>query len=266
MRKYLAVLNLALLFASCKNNTTVLKPHTLDQDSVEYSNYIMNLVMNNYKYLIPDYSGESKLLRSDTVYYMVKATHVLRRYYKRDSMNTFQGTREIYDPVLGLDFKIHRWTCGCEVSLPNTIIYLSNRKDFDYGFIFRDENAPKSEDTIKGRLPDGPLRLQVQFTYLLNRLKINYIKDKPKVERFVTDIADSLLGLKKLSLADSVGLEMNAATINKLKGNNPDILFYNSSSKYYKGYWRFDIETYDKDMVFVAAHFTKIADRTTTEN
>jgi len=219
----------------------------------------MNLIMNNYKYLVPDYGQESQLLYSDTTYYLYKSTRVLRKYYKPDTMNGFTGTREIKDAELGLTVRMHRWTCGCEVSLPNTIIYLSNRKDFDYAFVLNDESLKKNEeDTVhKGFLPNGPPPLQFQLNYLCNRLVLNFNSKKKEIHHFLSIITDSLLGLKKLSDEDAAQFNLDAKMTKELKDNNGDILYYESSSKYYKGFWRFEFITYQVNRIFIKAEFSR---------
>jgi hypothetical protein len=180
-------------------------------------------------------------------------------------MNGFTGSREINDTELGLDLRIHRWTCGCEVSLPNTIIYISNRKSFDYGFIFHDESL--IDTVVKGTLPNGPPTLEFQLNYLTNRLVINFVSDKKQVQHFLSLITDSLLCLKKLSIQDTSKLR-GAGNLNQLikelQSGNADIAYYNSSTKYFKGFWRFEFVTYKGDRLYIKAEFNKCKSGKTT--
>jgi hypothetical protein len=246
-----------------------------------YVNYMMTLLTNNFKYMAPDYTGEYQLLFTDSSYYLYKATKVFAKGIKKDSMNIFLGYKEVNDARLGLTLRIHRWTCGCEVSLPNTMFYLSNRKNFEYAFIFKDEarNRRYDDSLTNQALPDGPPRLDFQLNLLANKLRINTADKKESLKHFLSLFTDSLLALKPVTgqdvntimsewkkydevlneagpckCAEDIDKEMQQMT-DELKSGNKDILYYRSSSKYYKGYWRF--EFIDRGRILIKADFNK---------
>ncbi|NNM94310.1 MAG: hypothetical protein HKL88_02465 [Bacteroidia bacterium] len=106
--------------------------------------------------------------------------------------------------------------------------------------------------------------------------------DDAHIRRFVSLIADSLLGLKPVSSADIPELEKENDTINKqysadtsctacisvikekiksmtneLRQGSHDMLYYRSSTKYFPGYWRFEF-TIRNGHRYIRAEFIKL--------
>lgn len=282
MKYLLGIFTLSVLFFSCTNNNGTAQLSQQKEDSIRYDNLIMSVVMNDYNYLIPDYAREAELVRTDNNYYAYKINHVIGKGFKSDTTNGFTGSKEIYNKQLGLTLRIHRWTCGCEVSLPNTIISVSNQKDFEYAFIFYEEYLPRKDDSVIGHpRPQGPPTLEFQLNFITNALKINMLGQSNEAYHFFSLVTDSLLGLKKVTLKDTAALRMEKDAyvneyINKegcetcaqhisnemntmiaeLKSGNKNIFYYHSSSKYYKGYWRFEF-TSQEGRIYIKAHFNK---------
>lgn len=282
MKYLLGIFTVSVLFFSCTNNGRTTEFQQQKQDSVRYANLIMNLVMNDYNYLIPDYAREAELVRTDNNYYAYKANRVINKSFKSDTTNGFTGSKEVQDKELGLTLRIHRWTCGCEIALPNTIVSVSNHKDIEYAFIFYEEYLPRKDDSVIGHpRPQGPPSLEFQLNFITNALQINSLSQGNEAYHFFSLITDSLLGLKRITLkdtaalrmerdiyvaeytkkegcescADHISTEMNMM-ISELKLGNKDIFYYHSSSKYYKGYWRFEL-TSQEGRIYIKAHFNK---------
>lgn len=273
---------MSILFFSCSSNNETMQLQQQNQDSIRYNNLIMTLVMNDYNYLIPDYAREAELVRTDNSYYLYKATRVLHKGFTKDTINGFTGSKEINDKYLGLTLRIHRWTCGCEISLPNTIISLSDNKNFEYAFIFNEEGLPRVDDSVKGHpRPQGPPSLEFQLNFITNALQINSLGQANVAYHFFSLVTDSLLGLKRVTITDTAALRQEKDTyvseyinkegcatcaqhigneidtmIEELKSGNGSILYYHSSSKYYKGYWRFEFTSLE-GRIYIKAHFNK---------
>jgi len=271
-----------LLIGGCNTNNGVVSQQSNTQDSIKYANFIMNALMNNINYLVPDYGKEAQLIFGDNYYYGYKANKVLRKYFKKDTVNGFTGYKEIRDKELNLTFRVHRWTCGCEVSLPNTILYVSNQKDFENAFVLTDECKILTNDTISEKLhPTGPPSLQFQLNFITNALKMNSLQSTKYVEHFFDIVADSLLYLKRLSAKDLDELQKEreqyhslnvkqadcsdcaqnvdsqmAKMISEIKSGSDAILYCRSSTKYYPGFWRFEF-TIKEGRIFINANFNK---------
>ncbi len=250
------------------------------QDSIHYSSLVMSVLMNDVNYLVPDYPREAELIFNDNDYYLYKSTKVLRRTFKKDSISGFTGYKEIQDNWLNLTMRVHRWNCGCEISIPNTLLYISNRKDFEYAFLFFDESRTRTNDTISEKHhATGPPSLEFQINYILNALKMNSAQSGNETERFLHLIADSLLCLKPISAADIPELqkEKQAYTkdytgdttcrickegfaaqmdtmMNELKSDKGNVLYYHGSTKYFRGYWRFEFTTRNGRLYIMAAY------------
>lgn len=280
MKRALLILFFPLLFLyGCNTLSTKGQQSSSSQDSAHYASLIMTVVMNNYKYLIPDDASEGIMLRSDPNYYLYKATKVLKKTYKKDSLNGFLGYKEVKDKALSLTLRVHRWTCGCEISLPNTVIYVNNHKDVEYAFVFREENPPRNENDSLTQVPypDGPARLQFQVNFLANALKLNSATGNGNADRFLSLIVDSLLEMQRITIKDIGALTKEEETLKQTNGNSicaenidkemqqmiaelksgdNSVLYYRSSSRYYKGYWRFQF-TIDMGHVYIKAQFNK---------
>jgi len=270
-----------LCICGCNNGSEVSQEQGL-QDTVRYANFIMNVAMNNCNYLVPDYAREPELIFADNSYYVYKKTKITRRFFKRDSINGFTGCKEITDKELNLTLRIHRWTCGCEVSLPNTIVYITNQKDFEYAFVLTDESKVRTNDTVIEKLhPVGPPTLQFQLNFISNALKINTLQSTQYAEHFFTLVADSLLGLKRLSAKDITELQKEKGAyhtenikqtdcaictqvidnqmdkmLGEIKSGNDAVLYCRSSSKYYPGFWKFEFIV-KTGRIFINATFNK---------
>jgi hypothetical protein len=271
----------ALLTFGCNSGGEVTRRDS-SKDSVKYAGFIMNTLMNSINYLAPDYSRELELIDGDPYYYSYKATKVLRKFFKSDTINGFTGYREIRDKELNLTLRIHRWTCGCEVSLPNTVLYVSNQKDFEYAFVLTDESKIRTNDTISEKVHSiGPPTLEFQLNLLINALKINSMQSTKEAEHFFALVTDSLLCLKRLSVGDVNELQKEEEAYNKENMQQPDcsicaetinaqmdkmiseiksgsdtILYYLSTTKYYPGFWRFEF-TIKTGKIYITASFNK---------
>jgi hypothetical protein len=273
----------AILFIwGCNSNNSAVSQRADLQDSVKYSSFVMNVLMNSINYLVPDYGKEAQLIFADNYYYGYKASKVMRKYLKKDTVNGFTGYREIKDTELNLTFRVHRWTCGCEVSLPNTILYVSNQKNFEYGFVLTDECKILTNDTTSVNLhPTGPPTLQFQLNFIMNALKMNSVQSTKYVQHFFAIVVDSLLYLKRLSAKDADELQKEKEKyrqentqqpdcsvctqtvdaqmdkmINEIKSRNDAILYCRSTTKYYPGFWRFEFIVKEGRM-FINAAFNK---------
>lgn len=242
----------------------------------------MNVLMNNINYLAPDYAHEAEMIFNDNDYYLYKSSKIIKKFLKKDTINGFTGYKEVKNQELNLTMRVHRWTCGCEISLPNTILYFSNQTNFEYAFVFADESKIRTSDTLTEKNhPTGPPTLEFQINFILNALKINSLQSGKYAEHFLALLSDSLLCLQRFTITDIPSLKNEKSKynnecskdttcqvckksfleqidkmINELKSGNQNIFYYQSSTKYYPGFWRFEL-TINKGRIYIKAYFNK---------
>jgi hypothetical protein len=197
-RHHLAIFVLCLLTAC----STVKEKKTDAEDKAHYNSLILNVVTNNLL------EGHTK----DPNYPFFE----LYNGFIYDTASILKIKKEVNDPSIGVKMRMHKWSgmYGAD----SRIFYFTDNQGFEFTYFFKDniqfnywgedirkgaiENDQEKKNREDRRKAMQAIRMKFSdyLTYLTYRLKL---KSPDTVKKFMHLFADSLLGLKELTVKDT---------------------------------------------------------------
>jgi len=196
-------------FYSCKQTQKKEKGFTMP-DSTHYDNFILNIALAT-----PEFASEKYFNMKHLKAFEFAKELILRK-------------KEIKDTASGILLRKHDWTYDGGQSFSKTIVFVSNGKDFEYAFPFLDEfyyhleHSKKNSDLYSDYVFNQHKNFEFQLNYIVHKLDLNKSSRRNKLNRFITLLADSLLGMKEIEAAevDSLKKQLNHIT-NQNYNENP---------------------------------------------
>lgn len=195
MRNVISIIFCTLFLAGCFQKANHEKIKTGNDDW--YKHYILNIAMSN-----PDYNCDRCLPDAWNVW-AKDITKIKRKAIDKDN---------------NVEMNLHQWTYDGGQSFPKSIIYVSGINDYGYAFPFYDEYfyyGKYSPTFLEHNDSENHTKLtfETHLNYVISKLGYNNIEDKKIANEFLTLFADSLLGLKEITLNDTTELKNYFAEI-----------------------------------------------------
>ncbi len=245
-----------LIIISCNENKSIL----IHSNASDYNNLILNVVLSNPD-LLPPYKVPEHSLDSF-------------------SNQILKVSKEVIDNKLGITLRLHKWSYDGQTP-PKTIVYISDKKGFQYAFPFLDEYyyyciyVSSSEDEQLIDEYQWKFMFDWQLNFAIQNLKLNKVSKTGELDKFISLLMDSLLGSSEITLntISDLNAKLNSAKsryhetdscrnktiislqkmINNLQ-NNKDNIRYFSCIDGYDSYWKFKSILKDS-IVFVKPSF-----------
>lgn len=191
IKKAIFLIVLSLTTLSCKRikkshgNT---KNHAYNVDSIKYSNQIIGVAINAHLL-----NGLISIIPNN----LKKEISKIRR--------------EVKDTSLGITLRLHSWGDG--QGFAPEIIYVSNNKNFEYAFPFRDEYyyyelqpywGVENRDKDLIQWFNYQMNFTQQFNFILSGLCLNKKYKLPQLQRFITIFEDSLLKMNPITYGKNI--------------------------------------------------------------
>jgi len=189
------------------------------------------------------------------------------------------GERKIVrDDSLGLEFSMHTYrnaNGSLNQASPEPVISITDGDHLLFAFPFYDEYAYRSFDSIDSLYRYKQLEhtnLELQLNHIRQEMGWSTVKDKKKVNQFITLLTDSLLQLSEFTTKDTASLkkellksyeysglitpypEIREKSINFLAAEaiKNDVRLFSLSDGHY-AFWKFTIETDSSQHIFIRA-------------